>query len=497
MDPLPTPRSRRRTAILPRVGAALATAALVLGATLGVLWEAVAGPPAAADTTYTFLGEGWGHGVGMSQWGARNMASAGSSATAILGHYYQGTAVTSIAEANDLRVLLGTAGTFSLAAGGSTSIDGVGSFGAGGVVNVSRSGGSIVLSGALNAVAGSMIVVRYEGTPLRVSPPGNRFNRGVLFIALDAGGGLRAIVGGLTMNAYLRGLGEMPSSWPQEALRAQAIAGRSIAMGKAQRANRWAEDHDLKAWLDGAYIGYDKEYGSMGANWTTAVDATNGLVVTYSGAVANTVYSASSGGHTEHSEVVWAGSIPYLRGVPDSADLGGGNPHASWSVVLSGSQLGAALGLGPVTSLSVSGPAGVSGRLDKSTFTAVDANGATRSVNGSQMRSLLGLKSTKFRVSGTTGAPSILPIGAFDSAFVHDRRTLVAGGRAGDADGPVLVRITDSINGATTTRGAVGINGYFLDAWSGPSGTHSLCVALFDNPTGQEVGLGCRDVVVK
>jgi hypothetical protein len=43
----------------------------------------------------------------------------------------------------------------------------------------------------------------------------------------------------------------------------------------------------------------------------------------------------------------------------------------------------------------------------------------------------------------------------------------------------------------------VGIDGHFLDAWSGASGTHSLCVTLFDNPTGQEVGLGCRDVVVK
>jgi SpoIID/LytB domain protein len=497
MDSLPTPRSRRRTATLPRVGAALAATALVVGATLGVLWEAVAGPPAAADTSFTFRGEGWGHGVGMSQWGARNMASAGSSATAILGHYYQGTAVTSIAEANDLRVLLGTSGTFSLAAGGATTIDGVGGFGSGAVVNVSRSGSSIVLSGALNAVAGSMIVVRYEGTPLKISPPGNRFNRGVLFIALDGGGGLRAIVGGLTMNAYLRGLGEMPSSWPQQALRAQAIAGRSIAMGKAQRANRWAEDHDLKAWLDGAYIAYEKEYGSMGANWNTAVDATTGMVVTYGGAVASTVYSASSGGHTEHSEMVWVGSIPYLRGVPDSADLGGGNPHASWSVILSGSQLGAKLGIGSVTSLSVSGATGVSGRLDKATFTAVDANGATRSVSGAQMRSLLGLKSTKFRVSGATGGPNILPIGAFDSAFVHDRRTLVVGGRAGDANGPVLIRITDSINGSTTTRGAVGIDGHFLDAWSGASGTHSLCVTLFDNPTGQEVGLGCRDVVVK
>lgn len=489
--------ARTRPTPLRRVTAAAAAVALVVGATLGLVWGSTATTPVAADLSYTFLGSGWGHAVGMSQWGARNMASSGSTATGILTHYYQGTAVTPMAEVNDLRVMLATSGTFALSAGGATSIDGIGGFGSGSTVNVSRSGNSIVLSGALNAVAGAMIVVRYEGTPLRVSPPGNRYNHGVLFIALDAGGGLRAIVGGLSMNAYVRGLGEMPSSWPQEALRAQAIAGRSIAMGKATAANRWSSDHDLKAWLDGAYIGYEKEYGASGSNWNSAVDATNGLVVTYGGAVANTVYSASSGGHTENSEVVWVGAIPYLRGVPDAADLGGGNPHASWSVAFSGSQLGAKLGIGAVTSLSVSGPTGVSGRLDKATFTARDANGGSRSVSGSELRTLLGLKSTKFTVSGATGSPNILPIGAFDSAFVHDRRTLVAAGRAGDANGPVLIRITDSLNGVVTTRGTVGIDGHFLDAWSGASGAHTICVSLFDNPSGQEVGLGCRDVVVK
>ena len=484
-----------------RVRALMAVVALALatGSTLGVTGSVLGAGSASADQVFTFAGSGWGHGVGMSQWGARGMAATGSSAGDILTHYYQGAAVVPMAEANDLRVLLAVSGTFSLTAGGTTTVGGVGSFSSG-VVAVSRSGSSIVLSGALNAVVGSSISVTYGGTPLRVSPPGNRYNHGVLTIALDSGGGLRAIVGGLAMNSYLRGLGEVPSSWPHEAMRAQAIAGRSIAMTKALRADRWSSDYDLKAWLDGAYIGYEKEYGYMGANWNAAVDSTNGWVVTYGGSVASTYYSASSGGHTEHSEVVWSSALPYLRGVPDAADLTGGNPHASWTAQFSGAELGSKFGIAQVVSISVSGSAGVSGRLDKATFTVTDVNGATRSYNGGQLRSLLGLKSTKFSLNGSSAPPpppNIPPIGAFDDAFVHERNTLVAAGRAGDANGALLVGVSDTVDGKTATRGTLATNGYFLAAWPATPGAHVVCVSLYDNPSGAVTSLGCREVVVK
>lgn len=488
-------RSVRHT-LRRRAAPSLAALALAVGSTLGVAAASVWSGTAAAEKVFTFAGSGWGHGVGMSQWGARGMAASGSSATSILTHYYQGTSVTQTTEANDLRVLLSVSSSFALTGGGTTTVAGIGTFGSGATVNVGRSGNNIVLSGALNAVAGSTMVVYYAGTPLKITPPGNRYNHGLLFISLDSGGGLRAIVGALSTNAYLRGLGEVPSSWPTEALRAQAIAGRSIATAKATRAGRWDSDHDLKAWLDGAYIGYEKEYGYMGANWSSAVDSTNGWIVTYGGSVASTYYSASSGGHTENSEVVWGGSVPYLRGVPDSADLTGGNPHASWTASFTGSQMGAKLGTGTVSSVSISGSAGVSGRLDGATFTVTDTAGRTKSFTGGQMRTLLGLKSTRFTLDGA-GASVRLPIGAFDDAFVHGRSTIVSAGRAGDPDGAVLVRVTDTVDGTVATRGTIATNGYFLDASTAVPGTHTICVSLFDNPTGQEVGLGCRQVVVK
>ena len=68
--------------------------------------------------------------------------------------------------------------------------------------------------------------------------------------------------------------------------------------------------------------------------------------MTHSGALIDAVYSASSGGHTENSEVVWVSPVPYLRGVPDPYDVGGGNPHASWTRTYTGAQLGSWFGIG-------------------------------------------------------------------------------------------------------------------------------------------------------
>jgi len=477
--------------------------ALVLGL------SAVAGTPTvAAEPSFTLNGSGWGHGVGMSQWGARGMAEQGNSAAAILGHYYQGTAVTGGGESNDVRVLIGVQGSFTLTTGGTTTIAGVATLGGGAVVTVGRSGNSIVLGGAVNATVGAPVTIDPGGSPLLVAPLGHRYRRGNLKIGLDGGGGLRAVVGGLSMNSYLRGLGEMPSSWPDEALRAQAIAARTYSQAKLNRADRWSGDYDVSASIDGAYIGDDKEFGPMGDRWNAAVDATGGQFVTYGGGLITAVYSASSGGYTENSEAVWGSPLPYLRGVPDPADALGGNPHSSWAATFTGSQLGARLGMGMVTSMQAGAAPGVSGRLDRATVTVTDSGGATRSFNGAQLRSLLGLKSTRFAIAGGDGGPApgpapapansgVLPFGVLDTAQPYKVSTLLVGGRALDPDGPPIVYITDTLDGRTSVRGTLPRNGYFLDAWNPAKGTHNVCVSLLDNPTGQAVGLGCRDVVIK
>ncbi len=133
----------------------------------------------------------------------------------------------------------------------------------------------------------------------------------------------------------------------------------------------------------------------------------------YNGAPAQTLYSASSGGHTENNENVWGSgraseAIPYLRGVPDRADRAGGrNPHYRWSVSMRwrrlSRRLDARYGTGRLTRFALVPPFGVSGRV---TVVRADGGGGVRivgtrrsvRVSGWSVRSALGLKDTLFRV---------------------------------------------------------------------------------------------------
>jgi SpoIID/LytB domain protein len=455
---------------------------------------------AAAQSSFTFSGSGWGHGVGMSQWGARGMAAAGSTYAQILGHYYTGAGVVSQTVSDDLKVLIGErTGTFTLVAGGTTTVMGIGTVGAGSRLTLTRSGSNMVISGGVSATVGGPVLIQFAGAGnLTVSPPGYSYRYGILAIGPDANGGLRAVMGGLSMQQYLYGLGEMPSSWPAEALKAQATASRTFA--QKRRNGRGSADFDLYgSVLHQAYTGTKFEVPA----WTNAVDQTANRVVTHNGALIDAVYSASSGGHTEHSEVVWVSPVPYLRGVPDPYDAGGGNPHASWSRTYSGAQLGSWFGLGTVTSVQVLGPLGVSGRVDRATI-RLTGTGGTRDVQGASFRSTVNsrspgsqLMSTRFTVGAGSGGGAVrMPSGAFHTAYA-DGRTVIIGGTAGDPDGAPLVRIVSTMGSVRATRETRAVNGSFLATWTGDPGTRNVCVTVLDTPTGQGVSLGCRDVVVK
>lgn len=255
----------------------------------------------------------------------------------------------------------------------------------------------------------------------------------------------------------------------------------------------------------------------MGAQWVAAVDATDTRVVTYNGALIDAVYSSSSGGYTENSEVVWVSAVPYLRGVPDAADLLGGNPNASWTRTYSGTQLGTWFGLGQVTSVQVLGPLGVSGRVDKATIRLV-GTGGTRDVTGTSFRSTVNanspaaqLMSTRFTVDGQAPAPppastppppnppppaNTLPTG--DIALARaEGSTIAVLGHATDPEGDPRVRIVSRMGNQVATRELVATGGVWGTSWTGSKGTRSICVTLIDNPTGQGVDLGCRSVTVK
>jgi stage II sporulation protein D len=128
---------------------------------------------------------------------------------------------------------------------------------------------------------------------------------------LVAGGNLQAI-NHLPLETYLPSVvgGEMPSSWPLPALRAQAVAARTYAL----RQRKPAEPFDVRATVSSqVYKGVEAETDSTRA----AVASTRGQVLMYGGSLANTVFHSSSGGLTENSGDLWRQQLPYLVSVPD------------------------------------------------------------------------------------------------------------------------------------------------------------------------------------
>lgn len=472
-----------------------ATALLVSAVALSGI---VTVPAAGAQTGFTFTGGGWGHGVGMSQWGARGLAANGRNHQQILTHYYTGTAVSTHDVSNDLRVLVAErAGTVTVVTTGSTTVSGIGTVGAGATLRFTRSGSSTVVSGALSGSRTDPIEVVFSA-PVTVSPPGYSYRYGRLSVRVDAAGGLRAIISRLSMQQYLYGIGEMPSSWPAEALKAQATASRTFAQ-KRRAARSSTSDFDLYgSVLHQAYTGTKFEV----AAWRNAVDATASQVVTYGGGLIDAVYSASSGGHTENSEIVWVSAVPYLKGVDDPYDATGGNPNGAWSRTYSGAQLGSWFGLGTVTNVQILGNTGTSGRVDKATV-RLTGTGGTKDVNGATFRSTVNsrspgsqLMSTRFAVGTSSGTSLRLPTGDFHTAYANGREVIV-GGRASDPDGQPLVRVVSTMGTQRAVREMRAVDGHFLMSWTGAPGTRNVCVTVLDQPSGQAVSLGCRDVVVK
>jgi stage II sporulation protein D len=137
-----------------------------------------------------------------------------------------------------------------------------------------------------------------------------------------------ARVNTLALEEYLLGVipEEMPSSWPQAALEAQAIVARTYALRKRNAAIS-KHPYDLVAGTA------DQMYGGIAAERpaaSNAVSSTSGMIVTYDGALADVAYMSCCGGHTEDSQRLWGSNIPYLHGVSDPYCSAA--PSSSWNV---------------------------------------------------------------------------------------------------------------------------------------------------------------------
>ena len=398
--------------------------------------------PALAGRTVVISGGGWGHGIGMSQYGAYGRALNGQSASGILEHYYSGARVRGANMPGRIRVGL-LEGRRSISATSSRFYSGKGQIvfkiaggmrvasgkaGANWRVVPSSTGGMRLYKGGNRirrdgrSVFGSpnhALVAQYERfhSLIRINEKANNYAFGRMNFGTYSSGScgdycLRLVLR-IPMQKYLFGLGEVPASWPQASLRSQAIAGRTYAFEKVRRSGQHRYPCDCAVYdstYDQAYIGDAKRTGSGSYwdDWKRAVIATRSQVILYKGSPIQALYSSSSGGHTENNENVWGGSpFPYLRGVSDGPDKVAANPNFKWRVSMGwkafSSKLNAAFNTGPLQKFRLVKPFGVSGRVtvvkgpDRGGVRIVGANRTARA-SGWDIRGALGLKDSLFRV---------------------------------------------------------------------------------------------------
>ncbi len=191
------------------------------------------------------------------------------------------------------------------------------------LVSIELRGGVLYLDG--QALETNQVVVM--GGNRTLLQHGSRSYRGRL-IAKTASGGLE-LINELPLEAYLYGVvpREMPSRWPMEALKAQAVAARTYAFYLKQRTNS-LDYHLCATTMSQAYNGAAFETD----NTNRAVDETRGQLLYYRGVPALAYFHAHSGGITEDPRHVWSAPVPYLRPVVDSFSMMA--PSSSWSVTL-------------------------------------------------------------------------------------------------------------------------------------------------------------------
>lgn len=416
-------------------------------------------PPASAAVPGAFdlVGAGFGHGVGMSQYGALGQARAGASAAAILAHYYPGATLTSAQVDVPIRVGLsngsasfamrgeqinGGGGNLAIAIDGAETVIPPGE-----IVRVRNdSGGVLVTRGGGAGVdsvvgRGGVVVVRWGGTrdpgsagggatvvnatqatdatvSARLNSTGHRYRYGTLEVTPVANGQVRVINTLALGDEYVLGVAEMPNSWPSAALEAQAVASRSFALAKYGngRVNSDCGCHVRNGVSDQVFAGWTKENSASGAAWRQAVMATvsgggaggsagtgvsQGLVLTQNDKPITAYFHSSSGGRTQDPADVWGSSVGFTSVVEDPWALDPNiNPYASWTASVAQQRVSQVFGLPAVSALEVISRT-ASGAAKEIRATA--PTGATAVISGTAARSAFGLRSTHVNAIGPSG----------------------------------------------------------------------------------------------
>lgn len=358
-----------------------------VSALLGAGAATAAVDPVLTKPTFVIKGRGWGHGVGLSQYGAYGLAREGTGFDQILAHYYPGTTLGP-APVTSVRVLLAE-GRKSLKVSSQSQFrvrD------AAGTLHVLPAGSYTLGPGLSIKVKGATKPQPLQG-PLLFSPGAFPLNlgrpyRGQIQIVSDRGK-LQAInVVGL--EAYLYGVvpSEVPTHWPAEALKAQAVVARSYALSSRKIGGAFDLYSDTRSQV---YLGVQEEEQPTNA----AVDATAGEVLLYRGQVARTYYHSTSGGRTAAIADAWPGSkpVPYLVSVPDPRDAL--SPHHQWGPFVFAAKTIATALKARGTLLDVTTTSNASGRVQS--VTALTTTGQWTAL-GTDVRRALDLRSTWFNI---------------------------------------------------------------------------------------------------
>lgn len=392
---------------------------------------------------FAITGAGYGHGVGLSQIGARSKALAGETATAILNYYYKDVVIQPMDDSKILRVNIGHLLTTARIA--STTPDAVLQIFSGDIGDAQdqiplavvpvRSALTFSILGSTvvpNIVAGKSIstlprnrvfTVRWSGTrylpgvegvvSLSHSSASTRYRYGQMqFRAVRASAlGFRLEITNSVRLAdeYLWGVSEVPSSWPAAALEAQAIASRTYALNKAG-IYRAGCDCDLYGEIsDQKFAGYGKEIEKgWGKFWKAAVTNTAGLTLTQNNLPIAAYFGSSTGGLTETAFNAWGSERSYTQIV---ADPGSQDPKInpnffSWKRAIPQASAALAFGMPDVVILEI-----VSRNLSGTvgTIRATSSAGVQKTLRGETFRSRTRIPSAYFDLVGVQNAVEPTP----------------------------------------------------------------------------------------
>ena len=369
---------------------------------------------AVVPKSFTFTGSGYGHGVGLSQYGAKGQALEGKSATEILNYYFPQAQVTPVADTATISVNIAhQVSALSLVLPATDTAT---------VAIDTAVATSLPQNSALNfAITGKLIsgpggigrtwIVKWNNPQSVVSANigKTKFQVSHGYIQLKAvnapGIGFRIeATNWLRLHdEYLYGIAEVPSSWPAAALQSQVIASRTYALMRMNSIKKACDCHVYNSKYDQAFVGYSKEgeprYGQF---WKAAVDATavdegSGLAITINQLPVSVFFSSSSGGMTQRAVDVWGTDIPHLVSVADpwSVDPAVNKNYASWTKKVSQKVMAKAFGLTDVIEIKMGERTATNSVLK---VTGVSSDGKTKTLPVGTFKTAVKMPSSWFQL---------------------------------------------------------------------------------------------------